>query len=243
MGESLRMCPCPWGALRITCCGHGFGLQGQFLGHVMLHPIWLRVDTRVICYSIKKPMTWLSCSSPQSSGSCNSFNCSGYSKNLMMMIMISSCHREQKAESTCMCTKSTLHRSWYILFTWDLFCSTVRAAWARWFRPVYRRSIWANALAAAFCKAQTVCLQHTQLSNRRVPNRCNPSKGNFRVLWGTGTKYCHIQTTEIMKCWSSRYFKWSDSNHCLADPKCQYYTDTKPIWCIHVRETLHISTP
>ena len=65
---------------------------------------------------------------------------------------ISPSHGRQKAASTCICTKSTLHRSWYILFTCALFWSTVRAAWARWFRPVYRRSIWANALAAAFCK-------------------------------------------------------------------------------------------
>jgi len=55
-----------------------------------------------------------------------------------------------------MCTKSTLQRSWCILFTCALFCSTVRAACARWLSPVYRRSICANALTAAFCKTQMI---------------------------------------------------------------------------------------
>lgn len=45
--------------------------------------------------------------------------------------------------------KSTRLRSLSIWLIWAVFCSTARAAWARWFKDVYRRRVWAKALAAA----------------------------------------------------------------------------------------------
>ena len=49
---------------------------------------------------------------------------------------------------TCTLAKSTLLRSVSIWFICVVFCSTARAAWAKWLSEVYRLNVWANALTA-----------------------------------------------------------------------------------------------
>lgn len=48
---------------------------------------------------------------------------------------------------TCTLAKSTRLRSLSIWLICAVFCSTARAAWARWFREVYLRSVCAKAFA------------------------------------------------------------------------------------------------
>lgn len=48
---------------------------------------------------------------------------------------------------TCTFAKSTRLRSLSIWLICAVFCSTARAAWARWFKEVYLRSVCANAFA------------------------------------------------------------------------------------------------
>ena len=56
----------------------------------------------------------------------------------------------KKFAFTCSWTfvKSTLLRSLNIWETWDEFCKTALAAWARWFKPVYLLKVCAKDLTA-----------------------------------------------------------------------------------------------
>lgn len=55
-------------------------------------------------------------------------------------------------KATCTLAKSTRLRSLSIWLIWDVFCSTARAAWARWLRDVYLRRVWAKALTTPTCE-------------------------------------------------------------------------------------------
>lgn len=62
--------------------------------------------------------------------------------------------------------KSTLLRSESIWFIWEVFWRTARAAWARWFRLVYRLRVWAKALTTATCSPPGA--EHSQSSCARL---------------------------------------------------------------------------
>ena len=61
--------------------------------------------------------------------------------------------------------KSTRFRSLSIWLIWEVFWRTARAAWARWFRDVYLRSVWAKALTAATWEHTHTYHTHTHISN------------------------------------------------------------------------------
>ena len=63
-------------------------------------------------------------------------------------------NRKGCVELTCTLAKSTRLRSDSIWLIWEVFCSTARAAWARWFRDVYLRRVCANADTTVTCGSQ-----------------------------------------------------------------------------------------